>query len=173
MTWSRRLLPVPTSCLVVDPSIAADSPKGYSSAQLQQIARTVQDVYAALEAGVTDEQLLAARGGPDRDRRATGDTYAHLFGRMPSAQRIAADLTADGLVVDKGNHRVRAAQAAGVEYLPVEVRARTEEELRGVVMSWQEQGGAHYDALLRSHRDVERQARPERAPEPIRHRSDA
>lgn len=166
--WCRRLVPVPTAALIVDQDIALDSPKGYSRADLQRIARTVPTVYANLSRGVGHAQLLSARSSGDSRVRALGDTYAHLFGATPSAELLVAESTSqDGrLAVQRGNHRVRAAQAAGVPFLPVEVRARTPEAVDALTAQWTREHGEQYGRLLDVHSALDRARTLSRKPIP-------
>lgn len=164
--WVRRSMPVPPAWLHVDDDIAVASPKGYSARDLDAIVRTVPAVYASLRRGVTHDQFLAARASGDPRLRAVGDTYVHLFGMSPSAEVLTADLTDDGLQVAKGNHRVRAAQAAGVPFLPVEVRARTAAELDRLETAMAARCGPDHEQLVAVHRraDRDRAGQPTSAP---------
>src|SRR5687768_16244670 len=50
--WVRRIMPVETRLLNVDSDIGPMSPKGYSPAELDQIATAIPAVYDALGRGV-------------------------------------------------------------------------------------------------------------------------
>lgn len=153
--WERRLIPVPVSALRPDPAVTTTSPKGYSQHDLDDIARTVPAVYDRLAAGNTPAQILAGRTSTNSHDRAVGQTYAHLFGAVPQAQVLAADLSEGTLDVVKGNHRVLAAQRIGAAYLPVEVRAQTAAELDRLSQSFQAAGGPEYQRLQDVHRQVD------------------
>ncbi len=129
MIWARRFLPVPTSALKVDPAISAQSPKGYSDRDLKEIAATVPAVYDQIADGMTEKDLLVLRSSADPEERQVGETYAQLFCDLPSSNPLAAGYDGTDLVVDKGNHRIRAAREIGVPVLPVWVSAPSEAQL--------------------------------------------
>lgn len=114
---------MPTSALQVSAEIAFESPKGYSQLELQEIAATVPAIYDRIADGWTGPQFLNLRLSHDQNERRLGDTYAALFRDAPSSQPLAAAYDGTDLVVDKGNHRIRAAQSIGVPVLPVWVSA--------------------------------------------------
>jgi hypothetical protein len=129
MIWPRRFMAVPTSTLRVDDSITTESPKAYTQSDLQEIAATVPAIYERIRDGRTPREFLDMRTSPDLNERALGETYAQLFRSTPSSNPLAATLDGNNLVVDKGNHRIRAAQALGVPVLPVWVSAASETQL--------------------------------------------
>jgi hypothetical protein len=136
--WPRRLLAVPTSMLRVDPQIAASSPKGYSSAELAGMVNALPEVYRRVQQGASDRGLLALRHSQVPAERAVGDAYMHFFDRSNASDRLAASVTSAGLTVDRGNHRIRAAQRASVPVMPVWVSAPSPEALRQVEASCDE-----------------------------------
>ena len=129
MTWARRFLVVPTSALRVSPDIAEDSPKGYSKRELQEIAAAVPTVYDRIAGGSSEQDFLDLRSSADPQDRRVGDTYSKLFRASPPSAPLAAAFDGKDLVVEKGNHRIRAARAAGVPVLPVWVSAPTDADL--------------------------------------------
>ena len=132
MSWARRFLAVPTSALKVSPDIAENSPKGYSKQELQEIVATVPAVYHRIAGGFGEQDFLDLKLSPDPTDRRVGDTYSKLFRDSPSSAPLAAAFDGKDLVVDKGNHRIRAARAAGVPVLPVWVSAPTDAQLSRV-----------------------------------------
>lgn len=126
---ARRFLAVPTSALFVDPDVSSQSPKGYTPQQLQEIAATVPAIYDQIADGRTEQDFLDMRLSTDPKARAMGDTYNHLFRDSPSSAPLAASYDGTDLIVDKGNHRVRAAREIGVPVVPVWVHAPTEADL--------------------------------------------
>ncbi len=120
---------MPTSALMVDPGVAAQSPKGYSDRELKEIAATVPAIYDRIKEGATEKDFLDMRLSADPKDRQMGETYAHLFRDAPSSNPLAAAYDGTDLVVDKGNHRVRAAREVGVPVLPVWVSASSEAQL--------------------------------------------
>lgn len=150
--WASRFMPVTTRSLMVDPAVAAGSPKGYSAAELTAIVRTVPEIYRRLDAGVSRADLLASRTSADPQERQVGQTFAHLFAASESAQPLSADLEDGKLNVSAGHHRTRSAQAAGVDVLPVFVRARTEAELDSLQQHLRTEQGPAYKQAVRAHR---------------------
>jgi hypothetical protein len=150
-SWPQRLMPVPTRYLRVDPDIAAQSPKGYSRAELADMAKSVRTVYARMDAGQTREQLLDARCSADPGERLVGRTYANLFAASLSAQPLTAEIDGRDLQVSAGNHRAREAQAAGVPVLPVFVKARTEAELDAAQAQFAQDSSPEYQQAVRAH----------------------
>jgi hypothetical protein len=129
MAWPRRFLAVPTSALWVDPAISPQSSKGYSDRELQEIAATVPSIYDLMDDGWTEQDFLDARLASDPKQRRLGETYAQLFSDSPSRSPLAASYNGADLVVDKGNHRIRAARSVGVPVVPVWVSAPSEQDL--------------------------------------------
>jgi hypothetical protein len=108
MTWPRRLLAVPTSALRVDGLVGMQSPKGYSEQELQEIAATVPAIYDRMAGGWSPEDFEAARWSQNQRDRVLGETYAFLFRDTSSSDALSASYDGEELVVDRGNHRVRA-----------------------------------------------------------------
>lgn len=144
-------MPVPTALLVVDADIAEQSPKGYDRQQLRDIALAADDVYRRLAAATPHAELLALSTSADPHERLTGETYGHLFGTRAHAQGISADYDGGILHVASGNHRVRAAAEAGVAYLPVDVHARSAEELDGLRETWRVADASRFPSLQAAH----------------------
>lgn len=152
MSWRRRLLPVPTNALKVDPAVARQSPKGYSQEQLRTIAATIPAVFQRMRDGATEQDFLSMQLSADPRERRTGETYAQIF-RQASSNPISATYDGRDIVVDSGNHRVRAAAEVGIPVLPVYVSAASELQLdqveRACLRRIQREGGsADRDALL-------------------------
>lgn len=120
---------MPTSALRVDADVALRSPKGYSERDLQEIAATVPAIYERVGAGWSPGDFEAAQWSEDQRERVLGETYVRLFRDMPTSEALSASYDGHDLVVDSGNHRVRAAQRIGVPVLPVWVSAPTAAEL--------------------------------------------
>lgn len=129
MTWPRRFIAVPTVVLRVDDTVAAESPKGYTQGDLQAIAATVPAIYDRIGDGSTGKDLLDMRKSSDPRERQLGETYAQLFRSTGSSNPLAASFNGTELLVDSGNHRIRAAQKLGVPVLPVWVSASSVEQL--------------------------------------------
>jgi len=130
--WPRRFLAVPTSALRVDSDIATQSPKGYTERDLQEIAATVPAIYDRIADGWTRGDFAAARWSQDPKEQQLGATYSHLFEVSPSSATLHASYDGTDLIVDKGNHRIRAARRIDVPVLPVWVSAPTETDLERV-----------------------------------------
>lgn len=127
--WPRRFLAVPTSALRVDSAIASESPKGYSQRELQEIAATIPVVYDCISSGWSPADFAAARWSDDQRAHQLGETYAKLFSDGPGGAPLTASYDGTDLVVNKGNHRVRAARSIDVPVLPVWVSARSAAEI--------------------------------------------
>lgn len=127
--WPRRLVPVPTTALWVDPSIAPESPKGYTAQDLRHVVKTIPHVYDCIDAGALSADFQAMRTSGDPAERQIGETYALLFSDSPSRAPMTAHYDGTNLIVDNGNHRVRAAYDADIRVLPVWVSASTTAEL--------------------------------------------
>jgi len=124
-----RFLPVSPELLHTNLRDLEPSPRGYSPDELRMIVRSIDQVYARMDAGATHEDLLALRQSPDARDRSVGEAYACVFRGRDSSHPLRADVVDGELVVDAGNHRVRAAQDLGVRALPVEVRGRDAAEI--------------------------------------------
>lgn len=168
--FTSRMLPVPPEYLKVDPEIAEDSPK-YGKREIQEFAATVPLVYEELSRGSTDEQLLAMRSSSDPHEHALGTTYSKMFRSKEPLDAIRATYDNGHLVVDAGNHRVRAARELGLPAVPVLVQARDEALLDGVDRQMSSDRPAERDAHRRldeyvrsSNRTVTRETGPEFEP---------
>jgi hypothetical protein len=148
-------MPVDTRMLRVDSDISFVSPKGYSPADLDQIATTIPKVYDALGRGVPPARLMDAAAIADPRKQAIGKTYAHVFGMSGTSQVLAADLDGGELHVVKGNHRIRAAQRMNVPFVPVEVHARSAADLDRLETGLRAQHGPAYENLQAVHRNVD------------------
>lgn len=124
MSWARAFLPVPTGALIVDPQVGSASGKA-SVGDMQSWMRRVPEIYLRIQHGETGTNFDRMASAPQSTHeRELGETYRHLFSESASAAPIRADLCSDGqLVVQAGQHRVRAAQQAGIPVLPVHVAA--------------------------------------------------
>jgi hypothetical protein len=120
---------VPTSALRVDAAVAAPSPKGYSERELREIAATVPAIYDRIADGWSPGDFAAARWSRDPQDQQVGQTYVTLFQTSPAGKSLAAVYDGMNLVVEKGNHRVRAARSIGVPVLPVWVSAPNTDDL--------------------------------------------
>lgn len=124
-----RLITVPASMLHVDPSIAQQSPKGFSEQDLRRIALDVPEVYRRMGQGWQEADFARARQSADPQDRAIAETYDKLWRDSSVSQSLHAHADGQQLEVDAGNHRIRAAQSAGVPALPVNVHASSAPEL--------------------------------------------
>jgi hypothetical protein len=156
-------MPVDTRPLRVDSDISPVSPKGYSPAELDQIAAAIPALYDALGRGVRHERLVDAARGSDPRTQLGGRTCVHLFGSSDSSEVLAAELDGGELRVVKGNHRVRAAQRLNVPFVPVEVHARTAADLDRLEAVLRAQHGRTYEDLQAVHRDIGREHAADRA----------
>jgi hypothetical protein len=127
-----RFLPVSPTLLQTNLGDLEHSPRGYSPDELRTMARSIDDVYTRMDGGATRSELLALRTSADPHERSAGEAYAAVFRGRDSSHPLRADLVDGRLVVDSGNHRVRAAQDLGIRALPVEVRGRDVAELARV-----------------------------------------
>lgn len=148
-------MPVDTRLLHVDSDISPVSPKGYSPAELDQIASRIPDVYGAFGRGIPPARLTDAARSVDPRTQAIGQTYTHVFGMSAGSEVLAADLDGGELYVVKGNHRIRAAQRMSVPFVPVEVRARSATELDRFETGLRAQHGRIYVNLQAAHAAVE------------------
>ena len=122
MAWASRFTAVPTSELRQDGAL--DPLAKATREQMRGYMRNVPAVYDRLRSGATEADFEAMRTGADPQEREIGDAYYHLFSSCGYDHRIEADYTdGQGLVVQRGGHRVEAARELGVGYLPVHVRA--------------------------------------------------
>jgi hypothetical protein len=108
------------------------SPKGYGESDLRKIASAIPDVYAAARSGATEHDFLTMRISADPQERLVGETYHQLFRSSPSNDPLQSDFVDGRLQVNSGNHRIRAAQAVGVPFVPVWVGAPDERTLARV-----------------------------------------
>lgn len=133
MVWASRFTAVPTSELRQDGSL--DPSAKATREQIRGYMRNVPAVYSRLRSGAAEAGFEAMRTGADPQELEIGDTYYHLFSSRGYEHRIEADyIDGQGLVVQRGRHRVEAARELGVGYLPVHVRAadqRTLDEVAG------------------------------------------
>lgn len=173
MASARRFLAVPTSALLVDADVAKDSSHGYSERDLQEIAATVPAVYDRIADGWLPSDFAKARFSQDPKQQQLGETYTKLFEDTPTSAPLAASYNGTDLVVDKGNHRVRAARSIDVPVLPVWVHAPTEADLDRVdnacARRIEREGATQYreaHELHESSREVERTVFRDRAREP-------
>jgi hypothetical protein len=119
-----RVIRVPPDLLETSLRELADSPRGYSRAELLDVARAIDDARRRLDRGTSPDDLLALRRSVLREERLAGEAYAAVFRGSNSTHPLRADLVGGRLIVDAGNHRIRAAQELGIRAVPVEVRAR-------------------------------------------------
>jgi hypothetical protein len=137
MVWASRFTAVPTSELAqdgpLDPSAKA------TREQVQGYMRNVPAVYDQLRRGATEADFEAMRASADPHKREIGDAYHHLFSPSGYDHRIEADyVDGQGLVIQRGRHRVEAARELGIDYLPVHVRAADQQTLN-MVAEWAEE----------------------------------
>ena len=128
MVWASRFTAVPMSELKqdgpLDPSAKA------TREQMRGYMRNVPVVYDRLRSGATEADFEAMRASADAQRREIGDAYYHLFSPSGYNHRIEADyIDGQGLVVQRGRHRVEAARELGINYLPVHIRAEDQQTL--------------------------------------------
>jgi hypothetical protein len=104
--------------------------------------------------------------------RLLSDTYRHLFSQSPSAQPLRADYVGGQLVVQSGQHRALAAQAAQVPVLPVHVAADDATRLAEIEAACTREVralGGFYNAVPSLHSDRETALYREHQPvEPVR-----
>jgi hypothetical protein len=143
-----------------------NSPKGYTAQQLQQIALSADDNYRRLSQGATHTQMLGLASSQDPADQQASATYGHLFNARAGSEIISAEFEGTDLVVQRGNHRVRAAQQAGVDYLPVEVRATSEGVLDRLDAQLQRSEGTRYSELSVVHKRLEAERSRTRDREP-------
>jgi len=147
------MMTVPTSLLRVDPSIARQSPKGYSHDDLRRIASTVPLVYEKMGQGWTEADFQRARQSNDPQEKMLGQTYQTLWRDPAASQSLHAHPTQQSLEVDAGNHRVRAAQDVGTPAMPVYVTAENAQHLNLTESACEEQlrleGNEHLSATQR------------------------
>ena len=136
MTWASRFVAVPTSRLRQDQDVMG-SPKA-SAEQLRAYMAPVPEVYRRLGEGTSREQFQSMRRSSDPQAKAVGDTYQHLFSPAGLDHRLEAEhVDGKGLVVTRGHHRIEAAQALGIPYVPVHVRAADDRTLDQMVRSFE------------------------------------
>lgn len=158
-----RFLPVSPDLLQINLRDLEHSPRGYSPDELRTMARSIDEVYTRMDAGATRDDLLALRQSADPHERTVGEAYASVFRGRDSSHPLRADVVDGRLVVDSGNHRVRAAQDLGVRALPVEVRGRDAAEIgRAETRNAQAVGPAY--PRLRKHTDRAADQRPRERP---------
>jgi hypothetical protein len=125
MAWVDRFLPVLSTTLELDePVMSTDKA---TEAQLASYARNVTEIYRKLAAGLTPEELEGMRlTGASPQERELGETFHQLFSEGGRDGRIEAEYVDGHLIVQRGRHRVLAAQEGGVPVLPVHVLAHDE-----------------------------------------------
>lgn len=148
-----RLMTVPTSLLRVDPSIAQQSPKGYSHDDLRRIAATVPLVYDKMGQGWQEADFQRAKQSSDPQAKLLGQTYQTLWREPAMSQSLHAHPHQQFLDVDAGNHRIRAAREVGTAAVPVHVTAENNEQLNQAENACEErlrlEGNAHLSATQR------------------------
>ena len=154
-----RVLPVSPSLLETNVRELETSPRGYTPGELHDMARSMDEVYRRMDAGSSRDSLLALRSSPDPSERRVGEACASVFRGRDSSNPLRADVVDGRLVVDSGNHRVRAAQDLGLQAIPVEVRGRDVGELARVEKMNADAVGADYPRL-REHTDRAAEQRP-------------
>jgi hypothetical protein len=123
VAWVDRFLPVRTTTLEVNGPVAQTEKA--TDQQLVSYVRNVSEVYRRLAAGVTPEQFeVMRRTAASPAERELGETFHQLFSDRGRDGRIEAEFVDGRLVVQRGRHRVLAAQQSGVPVLPVHVRAQ-------------------------------------------------
>jgi hypothetical protein len=129
LTSASRVLPISPRLLETNLRGLEYSPRGYSPHEFRLIARSIEDVYRRMDAGADPHELLALRESNDPRERRVGDAYLSVFRGSESSHPLRADVVDGRLIVDSGNHRIRAAQELRLCAVPVEVRARSQAEL--------------------------------------------
>lgn len=129
VAWIERFLPVRSSGLHIEDTLQPTDRA--TDAQLRSYVRNVDELFSRLAAGATPERLAALRtNGATPHERMLGETYQRMFTAGGRDHRIEAEWTGGRLVVQRGRHRVDAAQREGVPFLPVRVRAADEATMR-------------------------------------------
>ena len=131
MAWIDRFLPVRALTLELDEPVAPTDKA--TRAQLESYARNVTEIYRRLAAGLTPKELETIRlTGASPEERELGETFHQLFSEDGRDGRIEAEFVNGHLIVQRGRHRVLAAQNGGVPILPVHVRAQDETTMRAL-----------------------------------------
>jgi hypothetical protein len=153
--YVSRLMTVPASMLRVDPSISQQSPKSYSQQDLTRIASNVPDVYRKMGEGWQESDFERARQSADPQQRQIGETYHTLWQDPSVSQSLHAHPNGGQLEVDAGNHRIRAAQDAGVPAVPVRVSAPDAQQLdqteAACEQRLQAEGASQYSQIQRQY----------------------
>lgn len=103
--------------------------------------RYVPAVYDQFRGGATEADFEAMRTSADPQQREIGNAYHHLFSPSGYSDRIEAEyVDGQGLVVQRGRHRVEEARELGIDYLPVHVRAENHRTLNTVVEGAEKRG---------------------------------
>lgn len=171
MTWASRFTAVPTSELTQDTPLNPSAKA--TQEQTRAYMRSVPAVYEQLRGGATEADFEAMRASTDPQQREIGNAYYHLFSPSGYEDRIEADyIDGQGLVVQRGRHRVESARELGIEFLPVHIRAadqrtldiladRAEERMEaanpGTVSAFRTLDAAHRDARPEAQRDLQRE----------------
>jgi hypothetical protein len=156
MAWVSRFLAVSATTLElhkpVTPTVKA------TRAQLASYARNVTEIYRRLAAGVTPAQLEDMRvTGTSPYERELGESFHQLFSAGGRDGRIEAEFVDGHLIVQRGRHRVLAAQADGVPILPVHVRAQDAATMRALSARIEREVAEFNTETLRQHRALVRE----------------
>lgn len=131
MAWPSRFLAVPVARLRVDPDLKPTNKA--SPEQLRSYVRYVPEVYERLCGDGSLMLLETSRAASASDiNRELADSYHHFFSPAGRDGRIEAEFVDGTLVVTRGRHRVNTAQHEGISYVPVHVRACSDDLLTQV-----------------------------------------
>ena len=156
MKWPSRFVAVSPNRLRIVEELKPSSKA--SPDELREYVRNVPRVYELLRDGVTREQFETARTeGRGIVSRDLGDSYYYCFSAEGREGRIEAEYVSGDLLVTRGRHRVDAAQREGVAYLPVHVKASSEEMLALVLKELQSGPAAPEPAIVEIHRSIDDQ----------------
>jgi len=158
VAWSERFLPVRTSSLELDEPVRPTAKA--TEAQLRSYALNASEIYRRLAAGESSERLESLRStGTTAQERALGETYYRMFSDAGGEHRIEADFVDGRLVVQRGRHRVDAAQRAAVPFFPVHVRAQDETTMAALSARVERDASLTSPAIVDYHRQHQSQSR--------------
>ena len=123
MAYTRGFVNVPVEWLELDPATSS-GPGHYSPEQYRLFMEHVPEIHRRLLAGQTDQEFHHMMEVPaNQEEREIGETYRNLFTDSASAEPLRATFVdGQGLVVDKGQHRVIASRELQLPSVPVQVQ---------------------------------------------------
>lgn len=165
MVFLRTFLAVPIDALERSRDLSPSQKA--SDEELLSYARAIPVVYERLAGGASHSDFRAQARSSSESERIISDAYLNFFTPAPSAQRIEAEfIEGEGLVTTMGHHRLEAARLAGVNVVPVHVRAANPETMEALRVELEAEVSVNSPNIVAIHRRydaIHRQAWPDRS----------